>query len=215
MRKQAGRKQKRTDTRNTNYVAKPCPHCGSMDHSSSRSVDCPRHSSSSRKLLQNTLGNNFLTYTRKCSFDSGVRAQYRERLREKVVLLCKYTRSVIIRIQILANYYIISKEGVIPQICFTQNYFYSLGQIVQGKNVTSTNDKLPFEELKIVWQKLKDLYPSLSLPVTTSISRTSDCITGACKELETCYSSNIVTNFANRVEAYLRFMITENLPVRF
>jgi hypothetical protein len=136
-----------------------------------------------------------VTYTRKCSFDSGVREQYRERLREKVVLLSKYTRSVIIRIQILANYYIISKEGVIPLICFTQNYFHSLGQIVQGKNVTTTNDKLPLQELQIVWQNLKNLYPSLSLPVTTSINCTSDCITRACKELETGYSLNIVTNF--------------------
>jgi hypothetical protein len=212
--KKDGRIQKKKDTSNTNYVAKPCPHCGSTNHSSSRSLDCPQHAMSSRQILQASLGEGFMLYTRKCSFQTAVRSQYRERLRQGVIRLCEYTRSVIIPTQILANQFIILKQGTIPQVCFTQNYFYSLTQIVREKNVTTTNDKLPLEELQSTWQQLKRRHPSLSRPCSTQLTRTSDCISAACMGLETSYSNHIVTNFSNCVVAYLRFKITTILPVR-
>ena len=54
----------------------------------------------------------------------------------------------------LANAFILTNNEISPY-CFTQNYFYSLTQIVRDETVTGTNSKLPLNELNQGMGELK------------------------------------------------------------
>jgi hypothetical protein len=210
-----GRQQRAQDSVNEDFVPKSCPKCGSTTHRSTRSSECPFYSKSTKDIIADNLGSEVEYYTRKCSFDVVVKIQYREQLHENVNLLSEYLRAVVIRTQMLVNAFFLSTDGVIPSICFTQNFFYSTMQIVLGHNVTSTNQKIPIAELQSIWSTLKERHPSLAIIPQTSINRTSDVLTEACVNLATAYSNNIVENFCNRMIQYLQYKILADFPVKY
>ena len=99
--------------------------------------------------------------TRKCSFEKAIKAPYKDGFHSKVIHLCEYVRSVIILTQMLANAFILTNNEISPY-CFTQNYFYSLTQIVRDETVTGTNSKLPLNELNQVWENLEAAHPTIT-----------------------------------------------------
>jgi len=113
----------------------------------------------------------------------------------------------------LANAFILTNSDFIPY-CFTQNYFYSLTQIVREEKVSGTNSKLPLIELNQVWENLKAAHPTITRLWVAKPTRSSDAISEACVTLATNYSSNIVENFEARVTSYLRYKISRIFPVR-
>ena len=213
--RQRGRSVRRQNSTNPNFVPNPCPHCGSLTHRSSRSSECPFHSQSSKELLREKLGSKIEYYTRKCLFDNVVKPQYQAILREKVNLLCQYLRSVIVRTQILANSFFITTDGPIPAVCFDTNFFYSLTQLVRGESVTTTNSRMPIQDIRRIWEDLKLSHPSLAQPPTSMLSRTSDVITEACVVLVTSYVNNVTLNFENRVKYFLKFKISQKFSVSY
>jgi len=151
--------------------------------------------------------------TRKCSFEKAIKAPYKDGFHSKVIHLCEYVRSVIILTQMLANAFILTNNEISPY-CFTQNYFYSLTQIVRDETVTGTNSKLPLNELNQVWENLKAAHPTITRLWVAKPKRSSAAISEACVTLATNYSSNIVENFEARVMSYLRYKISTVFPVR-
>jgi hypothetical protein len=212
--REQGTRRRHQNAANPNHVSHPYPHCGSLTHSSSRSKYCPSHSESTKLLLQGRLGPKYEYYTRKCLFDNVVRPQYRDILREKVDLLSSHLRSVIVRSQILANSYFISTAHPIPAICFTQNFYYTLMQIVLEQQITTTNTRMPLEEINRIWADLKESHPSLSTPPITTLRRSKDVLTEACVTLATSYVNNITDNFEGRVKHFVKFKMAQKFPVR-
>lgn len=211
--KKRGRQQKATASTNVDFVRNPCHHCHSDTHRSSSSKLCPNHTKSTEELLQEAVGKNFEYMTRKCSLQKAIKAPYRDGFHSKVIHLCEYVRSVIILTQMLANAFILTNSDFSPY-CFTQNYFYSLTQIVREERVSSTNSKLPLNELNQVWENLKAAHPTIARLWVAKPTRSSDAISEACVTLATNYSSNIVENFEARVTSYLRYKISRIFPVR-
>jgi hypothetical protein len=211
--KKRGRGQKATDSTNVDFVPNPCPHCQSEEHSSSRSKLCPYHAKSTEELLQEAVGKNFEHMTRKCTFERAIKAPYREGFHSKVIHLCEYVRSVIILTQVLASAFMLPDVELSP-FCFTQNFFYSLTQIVREETVTGSNSKLPLNELNEVWDNLKTAHPTITRLWVVKPARASTAISEACVTLATNYSSNIVENFESRVASYFRFELSKNFPVR-
>lgn len=132
--KKQGRREKLIASANQAFVPQPCPACGSESHRSTRSADCPLHSMSTKEKLDKEFGRDRETYTRKCRFDSIVKLEFREKLRDSIQELQSFVRIVIIRTMIFVNAFIIEHEQI-PPVCYTQKFFYSVMQIVLGKKL--------------------------------------------------------------------------------
>jgi hypothetical protein len=212
--KRSGRNKKGQDTRNANFVANPCPHCGSTSHRSSRSPDCPAYNRSTETILKDALGSNLERFCRKCSFDRGIREPFVNILRQNVITLARYQRSVVVKAQIFVNYYILIQDGPIPQACFTQNFWYSVMQLVMGGIVTTSSDKLP-DDLISSWQDFKSNFPLAELTAEEKQARPRriSSLNDACVLLATNYSNHIVENFASRIIAYMKRKLSQVFPV--
>ena len=81
--------------------------------------------------------------------------------------------------------------------------------------MTTTNTRMPLQEITRIWEELKESHPNLSQPPPTTLSRSSDALTEACVVLATSYVNNITENFEARVKYYLKFKISQKFPVRY
>lgn len=182
MRKNRGLASKRASTSNENFVPRPCPNCRSTTHRSTRSRECPAHTKSTDEILKESLGEGFESFTRCCTFDRAVKEPYRVRLRTQVHDLSAYLRAVVTRTQLFVNQFILDHDTV-PPICFTQNFFYSVMQLVIGKSITTNNSRLP-DDLETCWTQFQSQYASLTETPATSV-RSSDLLSEACVLLQT------------------------------
>jgi hypothetical protein len=167
-------------------------------------------------MLNEKLGTNRETFTRKSSFEVSIRPEYRQALLEKIYLLSYYSRAIIVKTQLFVNFYVIHHEGPIPAYCFTQNFFYSVMQLIQGRTMTSNTDKCP-NDLIQTWHYYKDyLYEILEVDgqeIANNNLRTSDVLTEACVTLSTVYQNHIVENFNGRIYEVFKYKIQTAFPV--
>jgi hypothetical protein len=208
--KKRGRHEKRENTRNENFVANPCPRCLSVDHRSSRSQECPYFTQSTKQMLNEKLGTNRETFARKSSFQVSVRPEFREGLLENVHFLSRALRAIVVKTQLFLNFYFIHHEGSIAPYCFTQNFFYSVMQLVQGKQVTSNTDKCP-PDISASWNTYKNrLMETDELECQEILStrlRISTVLTEACVMLSTAYHNHIVENFHGRICSMFKYKL--------
>jgi hypothetical protein len=209
-----GRGTRASASANPDAAVERCRTCGKPGHSSSRSKLCELHTKSTEELLEEAVGKSFERFTRKCTFDSVVKIQYRQALHAAVVQLSEFLRSVVIRSHLLANAYLLEQQGDIPPAFFSQNCFYSIMQIVLNRRVTTTNRLFPVNALRNVWASLTERHPSLNSPPPTTLRRTSDVLADACITLAASYSNHIVLNFEQRVKNYLKHKISTSFPVK-
>ncbi|PHZ15017.1 uncharacterized protein RHIMIDRAFT_276959 [Rhizopus microsporus ATCC 52813] len=127
---------------------------------------------SCQQMLARNLGFPYIAFTRKLPLDSIVKSDYREILKNKIIVSSRDIRNIVSRAMLLTNSYCLSKShDFIPHAIFTQQYWYSVRQLVNGKKITnSANTSL---DLTSYWDAFKDTNPT-------------------CKELETCYNNHIV-----------------------
>ncbi|KAF7720510.1 hypothetical protein EC973_007926, partial [Apophysomyces ossiformis] len=134
--KKRGRQLKTEETSNPNKSNKPCPSCGSIDHSKSSSKNCMKPSKTKKSVIAEKLNDNhYETFTRKLPASSVVRPEFREIFQENSVRLSAFLRELIFRAQLLVNSYIIANcERPVPSYIYTQNFWYSACQLIMGIN---------------------------------------------------------------------------------
>jgi hypothetical protein len=184
-----------------------------MGHTSSRNRTCINHNMSTKELMIERFGKSYQTYTIKCGVNSVVRPQYREQFVERVNELSIFTRSIIVRTQILVNTYLLEQTGPIPAIFFEQQFFYSVMQIVQQKRVTTTNSQVPKEALMQVWSNLLSRHPQLRSRVVTDASTISTVLADCAVLLATTYSNNVALNLEKRITSFFLHKLSCQFPV--
>ncbi|ORE10529.1 hypothetical protein BCV72DRAFT_199515, partial [Rhizopus microsporus var. microsporus] len=146
-----------------------CKSYQQIGHSTSRSRLCPNYNLAKNEMLARSLGFPYIAFTRKLPLNSIVKCDYKEILKNKIIVSSRDIRNIVSRPILLTNSYCLSKShDSIPHAIFTQQYWYSVRQL----------------------QKL--------------IKEASQCLTKACKELETCYNNHIVENFEQRLLYFLK-----------
>jgi hypothetical protein len=213
--KSEGRTGRREENKNPNLQHKTCK-CGSNDHRTARSKDCPFHKASKKEIAQDILGSKREQYVRKIPFDSLVRPQFKDHLKHMIIDLSSQVREIVIRVQIFVNYYIIHRvqdnQGI-PTYVYSQNFFYSIAQLVTGFSITNSNSNMP-SDIMVVWDEFVLKFPDARcLPNLTGYS---DALSFECKKLETIYSNQIVENFELYIAKYfkVRMMMSDPVSVR-
>lgn len=191
----------------------PCVSCGEADHASSRSPACPNHRPTIKEKTRELLGENPQTYTRVLPFDSIVREPYREEFRDGVIRISSFLRNVVCRAQVFVNGYIIDhSEDTIPTYIFSETFWYSICQLVQGKTITNTNSNFPTSVLQS-WDVFKSANPEAVFRPEEGIKGYSDALAAACRTLRDTYTTHIVANFEGRLIHYCRFRLSRSVPV--
>jgi hypothetical protein len=165
-------------------------------------------------MLKDALGSDLERFCRKCSFDGGIREPFVHLLRQNVITLARYQRSVVVRAQIFVNHYFLTQQGPVKQACFTQNLWYSVMQLVMGRPITTTSDKLP-DDLISCWQAFKTVFPLAELPAQEQAARPANItsLPFACEVLATNYTNHIVENFSSRIQTYMKRKLSQSFPV--
>ncbi|GAB5588003.1 hypothetical protein Unana1_02903 [Umbelopsis nana] len=144
--KRAGNQLLKASNANPNLPPMKCPSCQGTDHRNSKSKLCPNHSLKIDKEVKARLGNSTEQYCCKIPFESIVRPAMLERLRTNVVTLCFHVREISVRTQVFVNWYILKRihEGQdVPNYIYNRNCFYSICQLVLGRDITSANTNMP------------------------------------------------------------------------
>ncbi|PHZ10767.1 uncharacterized protein RHIMIDRAFT_259850, partial [Rhizopus microsporus ATCC 52813] len=190
--KQQAKRQK--EGTNSTVICKSCQQSG---HSTSRSRLCPNHNLAKNEVLARNLGFPYIAFTRKLPLDSIVKSDYKEIPKNKIIVSSRDTRNIVSRVMLLTNSYSLSKpHDSIPHAVLTQRYWYSVCQLINGKKIRN-NVNTP-ADLISYWNTFKDTNPN-AVYQQKLIKGASQCLTKACKELETCYNNHIVENFEQRL----------------
>lgn len=140
------------------YVA--CTSCKSVGHKSSRHPDCPNHISSKLEVMNRKLGTGFESFTRKLPFDTCVKENYRDMLKNRIISASDDVRQILFRAQLFVNYYIIlnSNETITANV-YQQSFWYSICQLVNNRRITNGNGIS--SELINHWNNFRRQHPSI------------------------------------------------------
>ncbi|KAI8990959.1 hypothetical protein BDF20DRAFT_812481, partial [Mycotypha africana] len=146
---------------------------------------------------------------RKLPIDSAVLPTFREKFRERVISCCNDIRAIVFRSQLFVNAYLIHNKKDTPKEIFTQQFWYSVGQLVTGKTVT--NKKAINDSMKNFYKQFKEKHPAVEVSYSFTKGY-SQCLTEACKELSTTYTNSIVELFEQRMLKYLYYTLQNLFP---
>ncbi|KAI8979512.1 hypothetical protein BDF20DRAFT_940138, partial [Mycotypha africana] len=141
---------------------------------------------------------------RKLPIDSAVLPQFREKFKEKVISCCKDIRAIVFRCQLFVNAYLVHNKNAIPSEVFTQQFWYSVGQLVTGKKVT--HKKALNDDIKNYFDDFKEKHPTIVISQSFTKGY-SHCLTEAAKDISVSYTNSIVELFEQRVLKYLTYKL--------
>ncbi|CEG76709.1 hypothetical protein RMATCC62417_11569 [Rhizopus microsporus] len=90
---------------------------------------------------------------------------------------------------------------VVDKKAFTQNFWYSISQLVLGK--IPTNKKSLPDDIFSSWGSFSSRYKEIVYKMDNPVAGYSQCLTAACVEVATCYNNMIVECFQSRPMSYL------------
>ncbi|GAA5809410.1 hypothetical protein MFLAVUS_002818 [Mucor flavus] len=185
-----------------------CSKCKQRGHRSARSLLRPQGILSKAQAIRANLGDNYKAYTRKLGFDNCVSDTYHTKLQSSVIKACSTVRHLVFRAKLFVNYYVLENHALIgaPKVIFSQNFWYSIIQMVNGKRPTNSVS-LP-QQLLSSFDQLKRQHRSI-LYTEKLLPGISQCVTEACTELATSYTNNIVENFENHLLYFLRYKLQD------
>lgn len=182
--KQAKRQAKRQkEGTNSTVICKSCQQNG---HSTSRSRLCPNHNLAKNEVLTRNLGFPYIAFTRKLPLDSIVKSDYKEILKNKIIVSSREIRIVSRAMLVTNNYCLLKSHDSIPHAIFTQQYWYSVCQLVNGKKITNSANTP--SDLISYWDTFKNTNPN-AVYQQKLIKGVSQHHIEAYKELKTCYNS--------------------------
>lgn len=189
-----------------------CNSCGRTGHSSSRSPICPNHRQTIAERAKLVLGTNTESFIRRVPLNSVVRGQYHELLHRKICELSSFIREIVVRAQIFGNWYILLHESEpIPTYVYSQQFWYSVCQLVGNRSITNTNTNMPADIFQH-WETFCSRYPAAIYDMRNFVGY-SDALSSACKTLETTYSNHIVENFETYVAKYCKYVLQRHNTV--
>ncbi|PHZ10663.1 uncharacterized protein RHIMIDRAFT_259501, partial [Rhizopus microsporus ATCC 52813] len=175
--KQQAKRQK--EGTNSTVICKSCQQSG---HNMSLPRLCPNHNLAKNEVLARNLGFPYIAFTRKLPLDSIVKSDYKEVLKNKIIVSSRDARNIVSRAMLLTNSYSLSKpHDSIP---------HAYSKITNNANTPA--------DLISYWNTFKDTNPN-AVYQQKLIKGASQCLTEACKELETCYNNHTVENFEQRL----------------
>ena len=107
-------------------------------------------------------------------------------------------------------------HNAVPNSVFNKNYWYSVCQLVNGRNIT--NSIYASTSLVSTWDACRISFPNNVYKEKLQVGA-SNCLSEACTELATSYQNHIVENFESRMIKYLKyklqhkFMVSVNLAI--
>ncbi|KAL1935441.1 hypothetical protein VTP01DRAFT_4581 [Rhizomucor pusillus] len=120
-------------------------------------------------------------------------------------------RNVVIRVMLFVDIYIVQHaHSSIPTYVFSQQFFYSMAQLVLGQEITNDNPNLP-DELLDSWNSVKTQYPALIYPVN-NFKYYAQTLASACNVIKDAYTNIIVEYFQSRVEKCIIFKLQKFVP---
>ncbi|CEG79169.1 hypothetical protein RMATCC62417_13666 [Rhizopus microsporus] len=144
---------------------------------------------------------NRKTTTVKTKLETILRPAHRN-IKDKIIKVSKDIRNILIRAQLFVNYYIMNHNGlVVDKKVFTQNFWYSISQLVLGK--TPTNKKSLPDDIFSSWGSFSSRYKEMVYKMDNPVAGYSQCLTAYCVEVVTCYNNMIVECFQSRLMSYL------------
>ncbi|GAA5815083.1 hypothetical protein MFLAVUS_008589 [Mucor flavus] len=185
-----------------------CSKCKQRGHRSARSPLCPQGILSKAQVIRANLGDNYKAYTRKLGFDNCVSDTYHTKLQSSVIKACSTVKHLVFRAKLFVNYYVLENHALIgaPKVIFSQNFWYSIIQMVNGKRPTNSVS-LP-QQLLSSFDQFRRQHGSI-LYTEKILPGISQCVTEACTELATSYTNNIVENFENHLLYFLRYKLQD------
>ncbi|PHZ15995.1 uncharacterized protein RHIMIDRAFT_264747 [Rhizopus microsporus ATCC 52813] len=136
------------------------------------------------EVLARNLGFPYIAFTRKLLLDSIDKSDYKEILKNKIIVSSRDIHNILL---------FVKSHDSIPYAIYTQQYWHSVCQLINGKKIT--NSASTPSNLISYWDAFKDTNPNAV--------GASQCLTEACKELETCYNNHIVENFEQQLLYFL------------
>ncbi|ORE11917.1 hypothetical protein BCV72DRAFT_318120 [Rhizopus microsporus var. microsporus] len=169
-----------------------CTSCHQKGHKNAKSSLCPNRKLIKQEELQQLMGNRKTT-TVKTKLETILRPAHRN-IKDKIIKVSKDIRNILVRAQLFVNYYIMTHNGlVVDKKVFTQNFWYSISQLVLGK--TPTNKKLLPGDIFSSWGSFSSRYKEIVYRMDNPVAGYSQCLTAACVEVATCYNNMIVECF--------------------
>lgn len=221
------RKKQTEDTKKEKMIAKKqkagidnssaeCKSCHQVGHSTANSPLCPNHIKPKKEYVQDILGPHTTMFTRKIPFDKCVRDDIdKNSFQKKIRDTCEDVRSLVFRMKLFVNYYII-KTSQVPAELFNRQFWYTTHQLIMGKTPTKTkNSASPIfpESFIPTWEEFCQKYPNAKFNGKLTAGA-SQCITEVCVELATSYTNCVVETFENKLLNYLKYKLHNWIPVR-
>ncbi|ORE03747.1 hypothetical protein BCV72DRAFT_181144, partial [Rhizopus microsporus var. microsporus] len=120
----------------------------------------------------------------------------------KIIKVSKDIMNILVRAQLFVDYYIMSHNGlIVDKKVFTQNFWYSISQLVLDK--TPTNKKSLPDDIFSSWGNFSSRYKEIVYRMDNPVAGYSQCLTAACVEVATCYNDMIVECFQSRLMSHL------------
>ncbi|KAI7861232.1 hypothetical protein BDF14DRAFT_1910832 [Spinellus fusiger] len=114
-------------------------------------------------------------------------------------------QDVMVCTQIFVNYYILfQNEQPVDNKIYTQNFWYSVAQLVLNKTVTNRINMI--HNLIVYWESFSVRYPQVIYDGHMDPGY-SQCLSAACVEMATAYTNMVVECFESRVKNYLFYSV--------
>lgn len=165
-----------------------------------------------KELVEQRFGGSVERFTRTVPLLDVVRDEYSEELLQGIQNLSQFMRNVVIRVMLFVDIYIVQHaHSSIPTYVFSQQFFYSMAQLVLGQEITNDNPNLP-DDLLDSWNSVKTQYPALIYPVN-NFKYYAQTLASACNVIKDAYTNIIVEYFQSRVEKCIIFKLQKFVPV--
>ncbi|KAL1935738.1 hypothetical protein VTP01DRAFT_4878 [Rhizomucor pusillus] len=164
-----------------------------------------------KELFEQRFGGSVERFTRTVPLLEIVRDEYSEELLHGIQNLSQFMRNVVIRVMLFVDIYIVQHaHSSIPTYVFSQQFFYSMAQLVLGQEITNDNPNLP-DDLLDSWNSVKTQYPALIYPVN-NFKYYVQTLASACNVIKVAYTNSIVEYFQSRVEKCIIFKLQKFVP---
>ncbi|KAL1931374.1 hypothetical protein VTP01DRAFT_9516 [Rhizomucor pusillus] len=144
-----------------------------------------------KELVEQRFGGSVERFTRTVPLLDVVRDEYSEQLLQGIQNLSQFMQNVVIRVMLFVDIYIVQNaHSSIPTYVFSQQFFYSMAQLVLGQTQ----------------------YPALIYPVN-NFKYYAQTFASACNVIKDAYTKIIVEYFQSRVEKYTILELQKFVPV--
>ncbi|ORE01598.1 hypothetical protein BCV72DRAFT_320863, partial [Rhizopus microsporus var. microsporus] len=128
------KKARMQEIEDSNQNISSCTKCKQAGHTSASSPLCPQHILRKTEVLKLHLGEHYQAYIRNVSFDNCILDQYKTKLKINVIETCSSVRYLIFKAKLFISYYLLENStAVAPKCLYTQNFWYSVIQLINGK----------------------------------------------------------------------------------